>query len=320
VELQELLASIRAQRLAEETRREGMNEELANRTPNIIHQIQFLLSPSILKPFLIGHVFNLFQILTGTLLVVFYAVDVISETQSNATGLDSFTVAQLTAFVRLVFILVASSLLYFVRRRTYAIASSSVCACAALTLSCFLFIQLKTRHSFPPETNMWVTTTLILVFIAANTCAFLALPAAILSEILPVKIRGVACGYIYGANDVLQFCVSKIYPWLKDTLGMHGVFLIFGINAVLCCIFFYLFLPETQGKSLPQIEQYFRNKNLFWFSRDKRLERRNTRNVYLEMKNTDAWGNVKTYSEQDENRETGDKQKRDRRKLSVTFS
>jgi hypothetical protein len=320
VELQELLAGIRAQRVAEEARREAADDELVDRTPNIVHQIQFLLSPSILKPFFIAHILNLFQILTGTFLVVFYAVDMISETQNDATGLDSFTVAQLTAFVRLVFTLVANALLYFVRRRTHTIAASGVCACAALTLSCFLFIQLKTRLSFPPEINMWITNTLILVFIAANTCAFLAMPSAITSEILPVKIRGVACGYIYAVNDVLQFCVSKIYPLLKDTLGMHGVFLVFGVNALLSSIFSYMFLPETQGKSLPQIEEYFRNNNLFWIKRDKRLERRNTRNVYLEMKNIGTWGNAKTYSEQDENRQTEDKQNRNRRRLSVTFS
>lgn len=320
LELQELLAGIRAQEEAEDKGREVTDEEVVVKTPNISHRIRFLLSPSILKPFFIGHMFNLFQILTGTMLVMFYAVDMISQTHDDGTGFDSFTVAQLTAFVRLVFTFVANTLLYFARRRTHAIAASGVCAFAALTLSCFLFVQFKTQHSFSPETNMWITSVLILVFIAANTCAFLPLPSAITSEILPVKIRGVACGYIFAANDILQFCVSKIYPWLKGTLGMHGVFLMFGVNALLCCIFSYLFLPETKGKSLPQIEEYFRKNNLFWIKRDKRLERQDTRNVYLEMRNTDTCGCVKTYSEKDENTRTEDKQKRNTRKLSVTFS
>ena len=318
LELQELLAGIRAQRRAEEERKERTDEDLVGRRPNIIHQMQFLFSPSILKPFFIGHIFNLFQIFTGTLLVIFYAVDVISETQDN-TGFDSFTIAQLTGFVRLVFTLVANWLLYWVPRRKHAMAASSVCACAALSLSCFLFFELKTRHSFSPEIHRWITPTLISVFIAANTCAFLPLPSTIMSEILPAKIRGVASGYIYAVNDVMQFFLSKIYPWLKETLGMHGVFLMFGVNALICCIFFYLFLPETQGQSLPQIEEYFRNNALFWIKRDKRSDPCNTTPVYIEMKSTNTTGNVKTNSEQDEIKHKQYTRK-NTRKVSVTFS
>jgi len=319
LEHQELLAGIRAQRQAEEERKERTDEELVARRPIIIHQIQFLLSPSILKPFFIGHIFNLFQVFTGTLLIVFYAVDMISETQDKATGFDSFMIAQLTAFVRLVFTLVATWLLYWVPRRKHAMAASSVCACAALSLSCFLFIQVKTGHSFSPETHTWITPTLILLFIAANACAFLPLPSAVMSEILPAEIRGVASGYMYAVNDVMQFFLSKIYPWLKETLGMHGVFLTFGVNALLCCIFSYLFLPETQGLSLPQIEEYFRNNNLFWIKRDKRSDRCNTTPVYIEFKSIDTTGVVKTYSEQDKNKHT-EYTRKSTRKVSVTFS
>lgn len=260
----------------------------------------------------------MFHIFTGTLLVIFYAVDMISETQDRATGFDSFTIAQLTAFVRLAFILVANWLLYWVPRRLHAMAASSVCACAALSLSCFLFIQVKTRHSFSPETHTWITPTLISIFIAANTCAFLPLPSAIMSEILPAKIRGTASGYIYAVNDVMQFSLSKLYPWLKETLGIHGLFLTFGINALLCCVFSYLFLPETQGQSLPQIEEYFRNNTLFWFKRDKRSGRSSTAPVYTEMKSTGTTGAVKTYSEQHENKRT-EHTRRSTRKMSVTF-
>jgi hypothetical protein len=320
LELQELVASIRAQQEAQEERKNRTDEGLVARRPNIIHQIQFLLSPSILKPFFIGHIINLFQIFSGTCLVIFYAVDMISETQVNATGFDSFKVAQLTGFVRLVFTILANWLLFCVPRRRHVMAASGVCSFAALLLSCFLFIQQKTISSFQSETHMWITPTLILLFIAANTCAFFPLPSSIMSEILPIKIRGVASGYIYAVNDVMQFVLAKIYPWLKYTLGMHGVFLVFGLNALLCCIFCYLFLPETQGKSLPEIEKYFRDKNLFWIKRDKTPDRCSMTPVYIEMNSFDTTGNVKTYSEQeDENKLTVDTRKTNR-KLSVTFN
>jgi hypothetical protein len=296
------------------------DEEEADKTPSTTHEIQFFSSPSILKPFFIAHIFNLFHVLTGTMLVILYAVDIISETGKNTAGFNDFTVAQLTAFVRLIFTLVTNTLSYYVRRRTHAIAASIVCACAALTLSCFVFFQLRKTFPLSPETSMWTTAVLILVYIAANTCGFLSLPSTIMTEIIPTKIRGVACGYIHAANDVLQFCAAKLYPTLKNTLGMHGIFILFGINGLLCCIFSYLFLPETQGKSLAQIEEYFRGKNLLWLRRDKRPGQHITKNRYFEMKETNTCGCVKTYSEEEQNRKTEGKQDKCERKLSVTFS
>jgi hypothetical protein len=81
-----------------------------------------------------------------------------------------------------------------------------------------------------------------------------------------------------------------------------------------------VFLPETQGKSLAQIEEYFRTQKLLWVKRDKRLQRHNSRNIYFEMKETNAWGCVRTYGEQEKNVKTEDKATESKRKLSVTFS
>jgi hypothetical protein len=318
LELQELLSGIKAQREAEEM--ELRDKQEADNTSSAMQQIKFILSPSMLKPFFIAHIFNLFQILSGTMLVVFYAVDIISETDKSTTSFNSFTVAQLTAFVRLIFIVVTNSLLFFVRRRTHAIFATGVCAVTALILSCFLFVQLKTEYSFSPETGMWITSMLILVFIAANTCAFLPLPAAIMSEILPVKIRGAACGYIFAANDAMQFCATKTYPWLKEAIGVHGIFFVLGMNALICCIFSYFVLPETHGKSLVQIEEYFRNQKFLWVRRDKRLKLQSSRSSYFEMKENNTCGCIKTYGEQEDDVKTEDKVEESKRKLSVTFS
>jgi hypothetical protein len=57
-----------------------------------------------------------------------------------------------------------------------------------------------------------------------------------------------------------------------------------------------------------------------WVKRDKQFERHNSRNSYFEMKETNTWGCVKTYGEQEETVRTEDKAEESKRKLSVTFS
>jgi len=44
---------------------------------------------------------------------------------------------------------------------------------------------------------------------------------------------------------------------LNDTVGMMGVFVIFGVSALLEAVFIYLALPETKDRALQEIEDYF---------------------------------------------------------------
>jgi hypothetical protein len=44
---------------------------------------------------------------------------------------------------------------------------------------------------------------------------------------------------------------------LSDAVGMMGVFIIFGVFALLEAVFIYLALPETKDRALQEIEDYF---------------------------------------------------------------
>ena len=320
LELKELLSILRSQQEVEEESATSEDEDGKNNKCNFVYKLHILLAPPILKPFFIAHVICLFQIFSGTILIIFYAVDLISETNQNKESFNSYIIAQLTAFVRLVFVLVSNSLFYFIHRRTHAVVSSGVCAISATVLGIFLYLQSRQIFTISFTANTWISSVLILIFIAANTCSFLALPTTIMSEILPIKIRGGASGYIFAANDISQFLVAKSYPWMKETLGAHGVFLAIGINCIIFLAICYLFLPETRSKSLAQIEEYFRGRNILWIKRDRRLGRDYTRKRYFEMKKINTSKNVTTYSEPAQIPEVDDRPKRNKRKLSVTFS
>lgn len=76
----------------------------------------------------------------------------------------------------------------------------------------------------------------------------------ILSEIFPLKIRGKAMGYAIFTNWLFNFLISLTFPLLIESFGMNKIFILYGFISLICLVFIYLYIPETKGKSLEEIE------------------------------------------------------------------
>jgi len=97
-----------------------------------------------------------------------------------------------------------------------------------------------------------------------------------IGEILPSKIRCVGGAYIFTMNDIGMFFAAQTFHSVVGAVGTHGLFWIFGVSSLLCSLFLYLMLPETKGRSLVQIEEYFLQPNVLWLTRKKCQNIRNT--------------------------------------------
>lgn len=218
-----------------------------------------------LKPLIIINVFNMMQVMSGTYIVVFYAVDLISGIGDNL--FDTFLAAVLTSGVRFIFTIIASILLAIIGRRTLALISGIGTAVSAIAIGTFIYLS-NGQASYIPA-------ALILLYVAANTVGFMILPGVMLGELYPVRVRGLAGGLTFMLFNLAVFGTIKMFPLMKHGLGIHGVFWLFGGTSVIACVFLYLMLPETKGRTLGQIEDYFLVKNLLWITRDKEWERKN---------------------------------------------
>jgi hypothetical protein len=77
-------------------------------------------------------------------------------------------------------------------------------------------------------------------------------------------------------NDIGLFCATKAFSSVVRAVGTHGIFWIFGVFSLLCSLYSYLLLPETKGRSLVQMEEYFLQPNVLWLTRNKWREMSNT--------------------------------------------
>lgn len=217
---------------------------------------------AVIKPMIIINGFHFLQILSGTYIVVFYAVDIIHDL---GTDIDSMTAAVLTAIVRLVFTVLYCIMLLYVRRRSMVITSGIGSGVAAIVLGIFMYSRLD-----QPKTpvDLYVFAVCTLVYIAANT-GFMAMPGIMIGELLPARIRGQMSGYIFTAFNIALFMVAKLFPAFNTMMKTHGLFIMFGVASFGASLLMYLMFPETKGKTLGEIEDYFEQSNYLWMNRKK---------------------------------------------------
>jgi len=94
----------------------------------------------------------------------------------------------------------------------------------------------------------------IILYIAAFAISLGPVMWALLSEIFPNQLRGLAISVVGLFNSLVSFTVTLVFPWELSNLGTSATFLIYGIFAALAFIFVIRYIPETKGKSLEELE------------------------------------------------------------------
>lgn len=120
------------------------------------------------------------------------------------------------------------------------------------------------RASYGPiasqDTGKWVTTILcaFIAFFAIGPgiCVWLAL-----TELMPTRIRSTGMGIAMVLNNGVQFLSALFFPIVVGSFGFHAMFFIWGGCTVIYFITAAFFMPETKGKTLEEIEDYFDGKD-----------------------------------------------------------
>lgn len=115
--------------------------------------------------------------------------------------------------------------------------------------------------------SIYLSNTAALPFIVLSmTIFFLAFMQAcigpvlwlIIAEIFPLQLRGLGMGICIFCLWIVDFCVGSAFPVLLSTIGLGATFFFFVGALCIAFIFVKTCVPETKGKSLEEIEKYFR--------------------------------------------------------------
>lgn len=94
----------------------------------------------------------------------------------------------------------------------------------------------------------------LFTFLAAFNMSIGPIMWVIFSEIFSNDVRSVAIPVAALVQTIASFSIQQIFPWQLEFLGAASTFLNYAIVAFVGFIFMAVFLPETKGKTIEEIE------------------------------------------------------------------
>lgn len=241
-----VLAKVGGEGYANETLR-SIASTFKNETGKVEWNI--LLSPKVRPILIIGIVLAAFQQWCGINVIFNYAEEIF--TAAGYSVGDMLLNIVITGIVNLVFTLLAMQTVDRLGRRKLMIIGSSGLAVIYLILGSCYFFEIKGL------------AVLVLVVIAIATYAMSLAPITwvVLSEIFPNKVRGAAMAIATTALWIACFVLTYTFPWFNKLLSASGTFWLYAAICLAGFIFIKLKLPETKGKTLEEVEEFF-NKEI----------------------------------------------------------
>lgn len=94
----------------------------------------------------------------------------------------------------------------------------------------------------------------VIVFQVAYQIGLGTLPNALIGELFPTEVKGVAGAFVTIFDGVLGFIVSKLYQVIGDSLGSYTVYYFFSASCFLAFLMVLVFVPETKGRTYREIQ------------------------------------------------------------------
>jgi sugar porter (SP) family MFS transporter len=218
-------------------------------------QLSDLLAPSIRPALLVGIGLAIFQQVTGINTVIYYAPLII-----QSAGISSASGAILaTAGIGLVNVLMTIVAMWLIDRMGRRPLLLVGIAGMAITLG---LLGLAFYVSGKSVALVWLAVISMMVYVGSFAISLGPIFWLLISEIYPLKIRnsteGLSAAFNWGSN----LLVSLTFLTLLQMIGPTRTFWLYGLLAVAAWIFSYFRVPETKGRTLEEIEEFWRSRRV----------------------------------------------------------
>lgn len=125
-----------------------------------------------------------------------------------------------------------------------------------LTVQIFfgLYFFMQKNDPSSVENYSWLPITTLVIYITAYNTGSGPIPWAVLGELFPSNIKDLAASGASAVCWICGFIITFTYPFFKNSIGIGITFWIFSGFGVFAALFIVMFVIETKGKSLQQIQ------------------------------------------------------------------
>ncbi|XP_004423682.1 PREDICTED: solute carrier family 2, facilitated glucose transporter member 6 isoform X1 [Ceratotherium simum simum] len=230
--------------------------------------------PHVYRPILIALLMRFLQQLTGITPILVYLQPIFDST---AVLLPPEEDAAIVGAVRLLSVLIAALTMDLAGRKVLLFVSAAIMFAANLTLGLYVHFSPKpltpnstvglesvtlagTEQPLATPTSYITLVPLLatMLFIMGYAMGWGPITWLLMSEILPLRARGVASGLCVLVSWLTAFALTKSFLLVVNAFGLQVPFFFFAAICLVNLVFTGCCVPETKGRSLEQIESFFR--------------------------------------------------------------
>ena len=218
-------------------------------TLSLIEKLQEFKKKPVYYPVVLAIMLVFFQAFTGIEAIVFNIKDILKHAEVPYPGQMA---ALTTGGVQIISSLIGARLVDILGRRTLLIASSVLIIISLAALGAYEMFYYK------PDCYPVFGIISVAVFIAGFSIGWGNVTYVLISEMVPLRVRGIGVGIATVANWSFITISTGLFRNYQEAVKPWGVFWSFCLISICGLIYVILFIPETKGKSLEEIENNFK--------------------------------------------------------------
>lgn len=211
--------------------------------------------PTIYKPAIIATILMFFHQFSGSNAVLFYSSSIF---EASKEFMDPEKSSIILGVVQVVVTLFSNNIVDRAGRKILLIISSSLMSVSLTVLGTYYYISSGDKV-FQIHYD-WIPLCSLISFLFAFALGFGSIPALMAAEMIPLRARSTIGGLILFANSTFAFIITKTFSELEDLVHNYGTFWTYASLSLVGCFFVIFVVPETKGKELEDIANYFSKK------------------------------------------------------------
>ena len=242
-----ILTRIYSDRAAAETQ---MSETKASIEGETVSEWKALLQPGILKAVIIGSAIAILGQFMGVNAVLYYGPEIFSD--AGLSSGDSMFSQVLVGAVNMLTTVIAVFIIDKVGRKQLIYWGVSGMILSLIMIGLYFLCG----EAWGLGNGFLLSFFLFYVFCCAISIS--AVVFVLLSEMYPNSVRGRAMSVAGFALWIGTYLIGQLTPWLLENLTPAGTFFLFAAMCVPYILIMWKAVPETTGKTLEEIEEYWK--------------------------------------------------------------